>query len=107
MGELIQYIANETDGKAFGSFKYGYDNDPQMRIPYEEQDLPITPKQYAESMKIPQTRNMTAMAQQLSKYPPLFHYFLDGSRMVYKVDDIQYDKKVYPRQGVLSSDLRR
>lgn len=96
MGELIKYIADETDGKAFGSFKYGYDNDPQMRIPYEEQDLPITPKQYAESVKIPQARDMTAMSQQLSKYPPLFHYFLDGSRMVYKVDDIQYDKKVYP-----------
>lgn len=28
--------------------------------------------------------------------PPLFKYFLDGSRRVYKVDDIQYDKKVFP-----------
>ena len=27
---------------------------------------------------------------------PLFKYFLDGSRRVYKVDDIQYDKKVFP-----------
>lgn len=96
MGELIKYIAQETDGKAFGSFKYGYDNDPQMRMPYEEQDVPIMPKQYAESLKIPQTRDMTAVAQQLAHYPPLFHYFLDGSRMVYKIDDIQYDKKVYP-----------
>ena len=96
MGELIKYIADETDGKAFGSFKYGYDNDPQMRMPYEEQDLPITPKQYAESQKIPTSRDMTALAQQLSQFPPLFHYFLDGSRMVYKIDDIQYDKKVYP-----------
>lgn len=96
MGDIIKYIASETDGKPFGSFKYGYDNDPQMRIPYEEQDLPITPKQYAESAKIPQTRDMTALAKQSSQYPPLFRYFLDGSRMVYKVDDIQYDKKVYP-----------
>ena len=96
MGELIKYIAQETDGKAFGSFKYGYDNDPQMRMPYEEQDVPIMPKQYAESSPIPQTRDMTAVAQQLAHYPPLFHYFLDGSRMVYKIDDIQYDKKVYP-----------
>ena len=28
--------------------------------------------------------------------PPLFKYFLDGSRRVYKIDDIQYDKKVFP-----------
>lgn len=96
MGELIKYIAKETDGKAFGSFKYGYDNDPQMRIPYEEQDLPITPQKYAESLDIPKTRDMTALAKQSRQFPPLFHYFLDGSRMVYKVDDIQYDKKVYP-----------
>ena len=34
------------------------------------------------------------------KRAPLFHYFLDGSRMVYKVDDIQYDSKV-KRQHIL------
>ena len=96
MGEIIKYIADETDGKPFGSFKYGYDNDPQMRIPYEEQDLPISPIQYAENVQISHSRDMKARSQELSKYPPLFHYFLDGSRMVYKVDDIQYDKKVYP-----------
>ena len=27
---------------------------------------------------------------------PLFKYFLDGSRRIYKVDDIIYDKKVFP-----------
>lgn len=96
MGEIIKYIAVETDGKPFGSFKYGYDNDSQMRIPYEEQDLPISPKQYAENVKIPKSRDMKALSRQLNTFPPLFHYFLDGSRMVYKVDDIQYDKKVYP-----------
>ena len=93
MGEIVKYIADETDGKPFGSFKYGYDKDPQLRIPYEEQDLPISPKQYAENVKIPQSRDMEALSRQLSAFPPLFHYFLDGSRMVYKVDDIQYDKK--------------
>lgn len=31
--------------------------------------------------------------------PPLFKFFLDGSRKVYKVDDIQYDKTIYPVIG--------
>lgn len=96
MGKIIEYIAKETDGEPFGSFKYGFDNEPQMRVPYDEQPLPIIPKQYAEDQKIPTSRDITKLALQLSKYPPLFRYFLDGSRMVYKIDDIRYDKKVYP-----------
>ena len=97
MGKLIEYIARETDGEPFGSFKYGYDNDPSLRIPYEDLSQQITPKQYAESQKIPTSRDMTKLALQLRQYPPLFRYFLDGSRMVYKIDDIQYDKKVYQK----------
>jgi hypothetical protein len=31
MGKLIDFIAKETEGEPFGSFKYGYDNDPQYR----------------------------------------------------------------------------
>lgn len=27
MGKLIDYIAQQTEGEPFGSFKYGYDND--------------------------------------------------------------------------------
>lgn len=96
MGKLIEYIARETDGEPFGSFKYGYDNDPSLRIPYEDLSQQITPKQYAESQKIPTSRDMMKLALQLRQYPPLFRYFLDGSRMVYKIDDIRYDKKVYP-----------
>lgn len=96
MGKLIDYIAQQTEGEPFGSFKYGYDNDPQLRFPYEGETQPITPKQYAESQKIPTTRDMTKLALQLRQYPPLFRYFLDGSRMIYKIDDIRYDKKVYP-----------
>ena len=95
MGKLIEYIARETDGEPFGSFKYGYDA-PSLRIPYEDLSQQITPKQYAESQKIPTSRDMTKLALQLRQYPPLFRYFLDGSRMVYKIDDIRYDKKVYP-----------
>ena len=53
MGKLIDYIAQQTEGEPFGSFKYGYDNDPQLRFPYEGETQPITPKQYAESQKIP------------------------------------------------------
>lgn len=40
MGKLIDYIAQQTEGEPFGSFKYGYDNDPQLRFPYEGETQP-------------------------------------------------------------------
>lgn len=52
MGKLIDFIAKETEGEPFGSFKYGYDNDPQLHFPYDGKPQPITPKQYAESQKM-------------------------------------------------------
>ena len=53
-------------------------------------------KEYAESVHDPKMRDMSARAELCCQGPPLFKYFLDGSRRVYKVDDIQYDKKVFP-----------
>ena len=41
-------------------------------------------------------RDMCPLAEKMRSMPPLFKFFLDGSRRVYKVDDIQYDKKVFP-----------
>lgn len=49
-------------------------------------------KEFAESIHDPQMRDMGPMAERMRQMPPLFKFFLDGSRRVYKVDDIQYDK---------------
>lgn len=53
-------------------------------------------KEFAESNHDSKIRDLTEMSRALSLGPPIFKFFLDGSRRVYKVDDIQYDKKVYP-----------
>lgn len=53
-------------------------------------------KEFAESIHDPQMRDMRPLAEKMRAMPPLFKFFLDGSRRVYKVDDIQYDKKVFP-----------
>lgn len=96
MGKIIDFIAEETEGKPFASYKYSYDLDAQPRVNYGDDAGLINLKEYAESVKDPNFRDMTFLAQEYLKRPPLFHYFLDGSRMVYKVDDIQYGKKVFP-----------
>lgn len=42
--------------------------------------------------------NLKQLADQLQEVgePSLFKYFLDGSRHVFKVDDIAYNKQVFP-----------
>ena len=97
MGKILQYIAQETQGECFTSFKYCYDNMATPHIEYEAGESSYKNlKDYAEDVRDPKSRDMTERARICQQGPPLFKYFLDGSRRVYKVDDIQYDKKVYP-----------
>lgn len=97
MGVLLEAIAKHTEGKTFSSYKYCYDDAPIPNIVYGDgSESYINMKEFAESIHDPQTRDMSGLAKSLLSGPPLFKYFLDGSRRVYKADDIQYDKKVYP-----------
>ena len=94
--KIVSFIANETQGECFTSFKYCYDDNTTPSISYIEEKGYINLREYAEDVHDPKPRDMRAIAEILRQGPPLFKYFLDGSRRVYKVDDIQYDKKVYP-----------
>lgn len=95
--KIVQYIAEETQGECFTSFKYCYDNDSNPTIDYDDNEKGyINLKEYAEDIHDPKPRDMRQRAEMCLQGPPLFKFFLDGSRRVYKVDDIQYDKKVYP-----------
>lgn len=93
MGRILDYIAHETNGKCFTSFKYCYDDSAAPNIEYgsSQEDSYINMKEYAESIHDPNVRDMRTIAQMAMQGPPLFKFFLDGSRRVYKVDDIQYD----------------
>lgn len=103
MGSILKYIASETGGKAFASFKYCYDGLPIPHVDYDShEDSYINLKEYAEDVHDPKARDLKTRAELCLQGPPLFRYFLDGSRKVYKIDDIQYDKKVFP---VLSGQI--
>ena len=97
MGNILHYIAKETHGDTFTSYKYCYDwsNHPQIEYDSSE-DSYINLKEYAEDVHDPKMRDLSRLAEIKKEYSPLFAFFLDGSRKVYKIDDIQYDKKVYP-----------
>lgn len=97
MSKILHFIAKETQGECFTSFKYCYDNVAAPTIEYDNGESSyINLKEYAEDEHNPKPRDMRGRAEICMHGAPLFKYFLDGSRRVYKVDDIQYDKKVFP-----------
>lgn len=97
MGRILKLIADETQGELFTSFKYCYDTVPTPTIEYEAgENNYIYLKEYAEEVHDSKPRDLRMKAEISKQWPPLFKFFLDGSRRVYKVDDIQYDKKVFP-----------
>lgn len=97
MGRIISFVAEKTQGKPFASYKYCFDTVEMPHILYEEQENSYIPlKEYAENVHDPKSRNLFPLAENCMNSAPLFRYFLDGSRKVYKVDDIQYDNKVFP-----------
>ena len=97
MGRIIDYVAKETQGKPFKSYKYCFDTVEMPHVLYEEQESSYIPlKDYAENVHDPNSRDICPLAESCMDSEPLFRFFLDGSRKVYKVDDIQYDNKVYP-----------
>lgn len=95
MKEILSVIEKETRGKCFRSQKYSIDTEKVSIIDYKE-DKEIIVDKSGETEKQNNYINLSNLAKLVSNETPLFKFFLDGSRRVYKIDDIAYDQKVYP-----------
>lgn len=73
----------------FGLPSIDYDNDPNKVMKWKDSDETDSPKKPI---------NIKPFAEQLQSVgeKPLLKYFLDGSRHVFNVDDIAYNKRVFP-----------
>jgi hypothetical protein len=95
MKRITEFIAHETDGKSFKTNKFCLDSISNSAINYEEPNN-ISLNQYGETIKSKESIDLSEQSKKLEGAEPLFKYFLDGSRRTYKVDDVIYDKKVFP-----------
>ena len=99
MAKVMEIIAKETKGKSFHTFKYSYDSIGLPAIDYDDDPNKVMKwKESAETETQKSSVNLEPLAKQLIEVgdPPLIKYFLDGSRHVFKVDDIAYNKQVFP-----------
>lgn len=97
MLKIMNIIASETNGKSYNTYKYSYDSIGVPSIDYDNDENRII-KWYeqGETIKHKTSVDLKQMADTISKNRPIFTYFLDGSRRVFKVDDIAYNKQVFP-----------
>jgi len=97
MLSVLKTIAEETNGKSFGTRKLCHDDGNYHAIDYDDHQKFVW-KQRGETVDHKESVDLTSRANELilQNIPPLFNYFLDGSRRTYKVDDIEYSGQIFP-----------
>ena len=99
MAKIMEIIAKETKGKSYHTYKYSYDSIGLPSIDYDDDPNKIMKwQESAETGSPKRPIDLKPLADQLQEIgeTPLLKYFLDGSRHVFKVDDIDYNKQVFP-----------
>ncbi|MGD9582027.1 MAG: hypothetical protein AB7V50_11700 [Vampirovibrionia bacterium] len=95
MDKILQFIAKETNGACYTSFKYCHDSISVPTLDYEDKPK-VSLKEFGETHHSENYRDLKQKVEKLKSSKPLFRYFLDGSRRTYKVDDIEYQRKIFP-----------
>ena len=97
MAKIMDIIAKETNGKSYNTEKYSYDTIGVPALDYDDTANRVMKwKEPAETEDHKKSVDLSGTAKEIIGQVPLISFFLDGSRHVYKVDDISYNKKVYP-----------
>ena len=95
MGNVLKVIADDRKGTSFHSHRYCHDTEDRGTISYDDHKDVIW-KNYGETDKLKKTVCLKSEADARASYPSIFTFFLDGSRHTYKVDDMSFQRNVYP-----------
>jgi len=89
----LKIFENETCGKSYSTHRYCYDTDSPPE-PFYDKEKDFIFDHYGETEKLKKPVDLSSIVSKLKV--PLFSFFLDGSRRIYKLDDIQYNNRIYP-----------
>ena len=96
--KIMDILAKQSDGRSYKAHKYGIDNAERPSIDYGEDEAVW--EKMAETAKPKTYINLLEKSRELLKYDENYlTYFLDGSRRVYKVDDIAFS--LSKKRGVI------
>ncbi|MGG2196444.1 hypothetical protein [Paenibacillus validus] len=89
--KITQILAEETGGKSYKAHKYSLDSERSSLEYNEAEDRTFVWKKGGETEPPTDYKSVEALARLLAKRDEqVLTYFLDGSRHVYKVDDMAY-----------------
>ena len=99
MGRILDFIDKEGEGRyyCYKTKKFSLDDNAPETLDYDDRPSVATSGgKFAETdMRRIDTVNLATKIERLTA-SPLFSYFLDGSRHVYKVDDIAVGNRIFP-----------
>lgn len=99
MGRILDFIDKEGNGRysCYKTKKFSLDDNDPETLNYDDRPVLATnSSKFAETdLSRVSTICLKNKIEKLTSYP-LFSYFLDGSRHVYKVDDIAIGNSIYP-----------
>jgi hypothetical protein len=98
--KVLDILAEATNGKCYTSFRYCAEDEirvPTLDFDSKEKEISVVLKEYGETdTNLKKSKSLRTLADRLLQGEPLFHFFLDGSRRTYKVDDLEINRNVYP-----------
>jgi len=97
---ILEIIAKETGGHSYMSHKYSLDETDRSAVEYGIPNASIQWKRRGETKENRTYVPLVELSRSVNG-EPLLRYFLDGSRHVYKVDDMGFEKSgnrtaIYP-----------
>lgn len=100
MEKILQIIAEETHGKSYQTSRFELDSENLLsQIEYDSSDE-IVLKRRGETRPLKEFLSLADDAKKFSGSTQILNYFLDGSRLIFKIDDIAYmngaRKMIYP-----------
>lgn len=102
MKKILDILEEENHIHCYKTRSYSLDTTEENNI-IEYDDKPVCKLKktcFAETSQLDSPKVLISETQIKSqKQKPLFKYFLDGSRHVYKIDDILIGDRIYPIGG--------
>jgi hypothetical protein len=95
---IIEILEYETGGHSYKSHKYSLDEQERSPVEYGEATNSIHWERRGETDDIKTYVPLSKLSHQVCK-DRLLTYFLDGSRHVYKVDDMGFEKSGTTRKA--------
>lgn len=101
MEKILPFLEKQVGGVCYKSFKFCVDERENPTVNYEEQlSYSLVANRFGETdTSLKTTKDIFQTSRQIAGSTPLFKYFLDGSRRIYKIDDLELGKKIFPIIG--------